>query len=40
MVWVEERAAGEIAAVFGATFGAVYLRVRRESGLVEVREDA
>jgi DNA-binding transcriptional ArsR family regulator len=41
MVWDEERAAGEIAAAFDVTFGAVsqHLRVLREAGLVEVRKD-
>ena len=41
MVWDRERAAGEIAAEFDVTFGAVsqHLRVLREAGLVEVRKD-
>jgi len=41
MVWDEERAAGEIAAAFDVTFGAVsqHLRILREAGLVEVRKD-
>ena len=39
LVWQEELAAGEIAASFDVTFGAVsqHLRVLREAGLVEVR---
>jgi len=41
MVWDEERGAGEIAAEFDVTFGAVsqHLRVLREAGLVAVRKD-
>jgi len=41
MVWEQERPAGEIAAAFDVTFGAVsqHLRVLREAGLVEVRKD-
>jgi len=39
LVWNRERSAGEIAAVFDVTFGAVsqHLRVLREAGVVEVR---
>ena len=41
MVWNEEKPAGEIAAAFDVTFGAVsqHLRVLREAGLVEVRKE-
>ena len=41
MIWDQERPAGEIAAAFDVTFGAVsqHLRVLREAGLVEVRKD-
>lgn len=41
LVWDEERPAGEIAAAFDVTFGAVsqHLRVLREAGLVDVRRD-
>ena len=41
MVWERELPAGEIAAAFEVTFGAVsqHLKVLREAGLVEVRAD-
>lgn len=41
IVWDEERAAGDIAALFDVTFGAVsqHLRVLREVGAVEVRKE-
>lgn len=41
MVWTEEMSAGEIAAGFDVTFGAVsqHLAVLRDSGLVMVRPD-
>lgn len=41
LVWNAERPAGEIAAAFDVTFGAVsqHLRILREAGLVEVRRD-
>jgi DNA-binding transcriptional ArsR family regulator len=41
LVWDRERAAGEIAAAFDVTFGAVsqHLGVLREAGLVTVRRD-
>jgi DNA-binding transcriptional ArsR family regulator len=41
MVWERERPAGEIAAAFEVTFGAIsqHLKVLREAGLVTVRAD-
>jgi DNA-binding transcriptional ArsR family regulator len=41
MVWNDELPAGEIAAAFDVTFGAVsqHLRVLREAGLVDCRKD-
>jgi DNA-binding transcriptional ArsR family regulator len=41
LVWDRERAAGEIAARFDVTFGAVsqHLRVLEDAGLVSVRRD-
>lgn len=41
LIWDAERPAGEIAAAFDVTFGAVsqHLRILREAGLVEVRRD-
>ncbi|MEO7994749.1 MAG: metalloregulator ArsR/SmtB family transcription factor [bacterium] len=41
LVWNEERGAGDIAAHFDITFGAVsqHLRVLREAGLVTMRKD-
>lgn len=40
LVWDRERSAGEIAATFDVTFGAIsqHLRVLREAGLVEQRK--
>jgi DNA-binding transcriptional ArsR family regulator len=41
LVWDQERAAGDIAASFDVTFGAVsqHLRVLHDAGLVSVRRD-
>lgn len=41
LVWGEERSAGDIAARFDVTFGAVsqHLRVMRDAGLVSVRKE-
>ncbi len=41
LVWDRERAAGDIAARFDVTFGAIsqHLRVLREAGLVAVRRE-
>lgn len=41
LIWDDERAAGDIAARFEVTFGAIsqHLRVLRDTGLVTVRAD-
>ena len=41
LVWDEERAAGELAAQFDVTFGAIsqHLGVLRDAGFVKVRKD-